>query len=187
MTNPLTSHLMEAGLLEFGLFGKEEIPFRLNLHLLPAYPHLLKQIAESAQAHLTRLPVDRLICTPSALPFGVALSQQTNIPLVYSLGSEQPGVFDLVGAYDVGHPALLLTNIWGGRGDITALVDKARKVGLEVNSVLAIVNYGKGAHDGLNLIVLLSLPDALAQLTESGKLPHGQAHAVRDWLDRYPG
>lgn len=182
MANPLVDRFLGAGLLEFGLFGKAEIPFRLNLHLLPSYPKLLKHLADSAQGYLTGLVVDRLICPASSLPFGVTVSQQTGIPLVYSRGSDQPGVFDLVGAYDVGHPALLLTNIRDGGKEVPSLIGRACKVGLEVHSALAIVDYGQKAPSGLNVVALLSFADALEYLAQSGKLPQGQARAAHDWL-----
>lgn len=186
MTNPLANQLVKTGLLEFGLFGREEVPLRLNLQLLPAYPHLLKEVAKRARERIAGLQVDRLVCKHPSLPFGLVLSQQTTIPLVYSLDTDQPGVLDLVGAYDVGHPALLLTNTFDVDDGTAEVVEKAGNVGLEIASVLAIIDLSKNTRSGMNVVALLKLRDVLAHLTESGLLPHGHAEFVRDWLDQRP-
>lgn len=98
--------MLRAGLVQFGLFGPDGAPVKLNCELLPAYPDILAQVAASAAEIATQPLPDRLVCTAQAVPLGVALSLRTGVPLVYSRGSDGPGVEDLVGAYDVGHPAL---------------------------------------------------------------------------------
>ena len=182
MPKPLLETFIEAGLLQFGLFGEEESPIRMNLHLLPAYPDILAQIAETALHHIDHNHIERLVCDAKSLPFGVATSLRSGIPLVYSLGSDQPGVFDLVGAYDVGHPTLLLTNTWRGNADGVALIKKARAVGLNINTVLTVFDYGKRSTDSLEVRALLRLADIIPQLVESGELPPGQAQAIAQWL-----
>jgi hypothetical protein len=127
--------------------------------------------------------IERLLCISQAVPLGVALSIRTGIPLVYSQGSNQPGVFDLVGAYDVGHPAALVVNSWQSDEIVLNLIDKAQRVGLEIEIVLAIVNlHGYEPADQLTVISLFNLTDVVGQLVEDKRLPMGQAQAVQRWL-----
>ena len=178
----LIDSFVEAGLLQFGRFGANGIPFELNLQLLPAYPGILRNIAEQAHTLFEEVRFDRLVCAFDSTPFGVALSLQSDIPLVYSRGSDLSGVYDLVGAYDVGHPALLLVNVWEDNSDVHQLVGKARHVGLEIDTVLTIVDYGIKSPNGLSVWSLLYLAEAVVRLVDAGRLPPGQGRAVLDWL-----
>ena len=178
----LVDHFLDAGILQFGLFGTDEAPFKLNLQLLPAYPGILEQIAAEAQTDFQDLSINRLVCAADALPFGVAASLKTGIPLVYSLGSTLPGVHDLVGAYDVGHPVLLLVNTWTANSEVTSLIDKAGTVGLKIITVLAIMDCGGKPPGDIEGRALMKLTDVVARLADEGKLPPGQGQTVIDWL-----
>src|SRR5690349_104106 len=116
--NPLVTLLMDAGLLQFGSFIEQgkETPFRANFEMMPSYPDVLSQVANELARLIPRgaeddavtpeNTIDHLLCTWDSLPLGVALSLRTNVPLVYSRGSSAEPVHDLVGAYDIGHPAV---------------------------------------------------------------------------------
>ena len=106
------------------------------------------------------------------MPFGVALSLRTGIPLVYSRGAGEAPVFDLVGAYDIGHPALLLTNSVGWRGSPDTLVKRARRVGLEVHTLLPIIEASAliAAPDELPMLPLLRLDEIVRELAQEGQL-----------------
>jgi hypothetical protein len=108
--------------------------------MLPSYPHVLRALAEEAMAHLSRDRAVRLLCTADAVPFGVGLSLETKIPLVYSQGINDRPVRDLVGAYDIGHETVLVTNIFSGFRPLSRLIADARQVGLEAQTLLAIVD-----------------------------------------------
>lgn len=167
--------LLRNGLLQFGLF--DDVPFKLNLDLLPSYPQVLRELVAGMMPLVDIGQYERLLCAPDAVPLGVLISQQAGIPLVYSLGSERPAAFDLVGAYDVGHPTLLVANQWPVAGNLPM---KAERVGLRVGSVLTVVDYGWA--DDLHVHALLRLPDVIAALEDTGRIPPGQADAVRRWL-----
>ncbi len=180
----LETLLVEHGLLQFGMFveGAKIAPLRVSLHLLPSYPEVLSALAAALADRLTTLPpMERLVCTAQALPLGVVLSQQTGIPLVYSQGTAER---ELVGAYDVGHPALLLTySLDDSTADIKALITRARRTGLELEQVLVVL--GHGVESGVAeaaVSTLLFLPDVLRTLYTDGYLPAGQLQAVLDWL-----
>lgn len=165
--------LLDTGLIQFGLFGVDERPMQLNFHLLPSYPDILAQLADRAAATIAESEYDHLVCDRDSLPFGVAVNQRTNIPLVYSLGTDKPGVYDLVGAYDVGHPALLLANTW--YEGLSALIEKAGRVGLEIVATRVIASNG-------DIPSLIDLPQMVETLRRDGFLPSGQADAVQQWL-----
>lgn len=180
----LVNALLKAGLLQFGSF--DGAPFKVNLELLPSYPAILGQIGKLASGHIAQIQPERLVCTSDALPFGIVLSMKCDVPLVYSLGSDAPGVHDLVGAYDVGHPSLLLVNSWQPDIALLQLIDKASHVGLEINAVLALLDYQVDDHPGsrfLDVFALLNLRAVVDGLAESGRLPAGQRDAVIAWLD----
>ncbi|GAB4519126.1 MAG: hypothetical protein OHK0046_27670 [Anaerolineae bacterium] len=173
--------LLQAGLLQFGLFG-DSVPFLISLELLPSYPDILARLVDLAVQQVDMGRYDRLVCTVDAVPFGVAVSVKTGIPLVYSRGTNQSGVRDLVGAYDVGHPALLLCNVWAGDGYTLDLIDKARKVGLEIDTAVALLDMRNMPVDAVLLRPILRFNETVAHLAEIGRIPAGQAAAVQAWI-----
>lgn len=179
--------LLETGLLQFGRFHEDGVvkPYCLHLDLLPSYPDVLAQITELALPHVGA--VDHLLSTGDALPFGVGLSLKTQIPLVYARGTQAATVHELAGAYDIGHPALLLANT--STPQLFNLVRRARVVGLETQAILTIVNEGLYSTTDIPTESLLNLPDMIPELLESGHLPAGQAQMVQHWIktNRHPG
>ncbi len=183
--NNLTQALLDAGLLQFGLFTQNgnETPFRLSMEMLPSYPDVLKQITTAAQLTLTGINTDRIICTADSIPFGVALSLQIGVPLVYSQGSHAAPVFDLVGAYDVGHPAILITNTLKQAQPVVRLVANARRVGLDIHATLSIIDFGiVRLPDNITGHSLLLLPEIIGELTNNNRLTEGQAQAIYSWI-----
>lgn len=129
--------------------------------------------------------VDRLLATADAIPFGVALSFVTGIPLVYSQGTGAAAVHDLTGAYDIGHPALLVTNHLTDWEHTRALVQGARQVGLTVNSVLSVVtSHMLPVTADLKATGLVYLPDVVQRLSEQGELSPLHAQVVETWLQQ---
>ncbi|MBC7870933.1 MAG: hypothetical protein H7Y09_08850 [Chitinophagaceae bacterium] len=177
--NKLTSMLLEAGLMQFGLFDMT-YPMKINLELLPSYPDILKYVALEANRLIAPLKVDQLVCRSDSMPFAVALGMTAEISVVYSRGSNDIAVHDLVGAYDVGHPAVLIVNSW--QDDATnatfKLIADARRVGLEISTIMALLDFGVAAPENVRVISLLNLQSAVAEMVEYGKLPKGQGQAV---------
>ncbi len=178
--------LLDAGLIQFGWFQRDGAlcPFSLDLDMIASYPRALERAAVEAQAALAGVQVDRLLCTADAVPFGTALSLRTGIPLVYSRGSTDAPVFDLVGAYDIGHPAALVTNALGWGHFPADLIKGARRVGLEVHTIVPILEARHDpAPDGLSILPLLRLADLAHELHAAGQLAPEHAQAVSDWLN----
>jgi orotate phosphoribosyltransferase len=184
----LTRVLWDAALIQFGHFVRDGqvFPFQLHLDMLPSYPTGLFRIVNQTQTIIHQNINSRLLSTHDAIPFGVALSLQMGIPVVYSKGSQQPAVHDLVGAYDLAHPTTLITNILENPNSLTHLIHNARRVGLEVQSIVAILDLEttistKGI-EGVETYSLLRLSEVVQQLNREGLIPEGQAHTVREWI-----
>lgn len=182
MTNTasLIDRLLERGLVQFGLFGPDEVPIKINANLLQSYPDVMRALAEAA-APIAQAS-DHLLATYEALPFGMAVSLQADVPLVYSRGTDLPGVHDLVGAYDVGHPAVMVCNVWDVSPDVNTLIEKAARVGLEVHTLLPVFDMGNPSPGDTVVRSLVHIPDMVDRLTAAGRLPEGQGRVVRDWL-----
>lgn len=184
--NLLTQHLIEAGLIQFGWFqhGKLDLPVMLRLEMLVSYPETLNFLVQTAQELSPQASTDRVLCSADSVPFGVAYSLQTGIPLVYSHGTDRAPVFDLVGAYDIGHPALLITNTIGWQQSPERLIRAARSVGLEIHTLLTILEVRpQPSLAGIKVQPLLRLGEVVRDLTTSNQLARGQAQAVLNWIE----
>lgn len=176
----LLAQIMDAGLLQFGLFrrGDHDVPLQTAFDMLASYPALLRDLASEGQRIVGSEQYDHLLCPHDAIAFGTALSLATDISLVYSRGRGEAPVYDLVGAYDIGHPALLVANVWDDEAG--RLAAAAQRVGLEVRAALVILDIGQQPDD-TKFGALLHLPDVLEALVAAEQLPQGLAAAVRKW------
>lgn len=185
--NELETLLLETGTVQFGRFGPDNRPYHENLSLLPSYPELMHELSEVAAQEIESIgQIDRLVSTIDSLPIATAISLATHIPLVYSLGTDQPGVRDLVGAYDVGHPACLILNQLGNtsNSDAHRLVEKASHVGLDIQHVLVLLDAGfSNPGNQIAVHALVKLHDYVETLRAHGLLPEGQVDAVKAWLN----
>lgn len=185
MTADLIPLFMEAGLVQFGRFqdGAGARPFLLRLDYLPAYPDVLRRVAQAAAGEIEGLTVHRLVAAADAVPLGVALSLETDLSLVYSRGQNEEAVYDLVGAYNIGHAAALVRSVLGDTRALLPFIASARRVGLEIHTLLTVLDLG--IHEGIPGVTvkpLLTLPGIVAALSAQGALPNGQAQAVLDWI-----
>jgi hypothetical protein len=170
--------LLRAGLLQFGRFayGGEWQPYQFKLELLPSYPDILEHLTDLSLPLIK--DVDHLVCPLSALPFGISLSLRTGIPLVYSDSGSS-----LVGAYDIGHPALLVANNLHAAPDLKRLIVHARHVGLDIQKALIIADEGRRKLDEVEVEALLDLSEIVTSFIQAGRLPAGQGWLVLDWLN----
>jgi hypothetical protein len=181
MLDKLLPLLLENGLLQFGRFERDGnvVPLLVNWDMLPAYPETLHYIVELVSSNIP-VDVERLVCTADSVPLGVGVSLHSQIPLVYSRGKGQDPVHDLVGAYDVGHPALLLTNALSSATHTQQFITQAKKVGLHIQQVIAISDVGN-AHADDAMKALIPFAEMLAWLEGRGQITQGQAQAVYGW------
>lgn len=183
MSNDLPHLLLETGLLQFGWFEGGQVPFQLNLALIPSYPDVLHWLVAAAAPLVGE--VDHLVSAAPALPLGVGLSLNTGIPLVYSRGTDDAPVHDFVGAYDIGHPTLLLANDLRDTSGLVDLAKRAGHVGLEIKRLLVIVDDGTFHPATMGVECLLYLPSLVNDLVETDQLPAGHGAAVQRWLQAH--
>ncbi|MCB9451831.1 MAG: hypothetical protein H6672_10350 [Anaerolineaceae bacterium] len=183
----ITLKLIGTGMLQFGEFQVNHHfdPLRLQLELLPAYPAFLGQITAEIGEHIRNTGAERLVAMPDAIPLGVGVSLQTGIPLVYSRGQGEPPAYDLVGAYDSGRRAVVLTNIFAADAALLRLVNSAQQVGLKANAVFGLIDLETGHFPSdIEVISLVSLSAVLDVLKEKTLLPAGQVASVYEWIGR---
>jgi len=181
-TTNLGDDLVRAGLVQFGWYTPNNQPYRLHLSMLPSYPGILRQAA--AQMAQAVRGADRLLAAADSIPLGVAISLRTRIPLVYSQhGSSAAHAF--VGAYDIGHPAVLIANDLSHWDTIVGLARSARQVGLEIKGVVALMicRAPNSVHE-LPVSGIVSLENLTMTMADSGELPPHHAQAVLAWLHR---
>ncbi|MEO1286819.1 MAG: hypothetical protein AAFV93_03555 [Chloroflexota bacterium] len=160
----IAKQLLETGILQLGLFGEGQVPYRLRLEMLPAYPQLLQTIVYRGVQSLVGVSYfDRLVAHTDAIPIATAISLQLGTSLVYSRGHSEAPVHDLVGAYDIGHPACLIVNTLPP--DIHTFLTNAQKVGLEIHSILEIVSTGINIEgiDQYSIVTMTALVHELQQ------------------------
>jgi hypothetical protein len=173
----IAQQLLDSGLLELGLFVEQgrRIPYRLHLEMLPAYPKLFQTMTQAVIDKLPAKPFDRLVTSADCAVLGGAIVQKTGIPLVYSRGRGETPVFDLVGAYDVGHPACLIVN--SADDSLATFVAQCRHVGLYIHTVITLVgdNY---PIDDIAILSVFTLEQLITELYSTGHIPQPQLEAV---------
>jgi hypothetical protein len=177
----IATSLVETGMLQFGFFEGENkpLPYLLRLDMLPAYPQVMQQMIYLAVQAIPEMSFDRLVAQSDAIPLGTALALHTGIPLVYSRGKGESAAYDLVGAYDVGHPALLVVN--SIEADMSRLIGQCRGVGLEIKAILELVSLGN-AIEGFPNYSVTSLKALIHELLLEKAIPEKQAEAVLNSL-----
>lgn len=162
----IAQQLLETGILQFGLFvdGHQQHNYRLRLEMLSAYPQLLQTVAyRGVQSLMGVQAFDRLVAHPDAIPLATTISTTLSTSLVYSQGRGQLPVHDLVGAYDVGHPACLIVNTI--TDDISNFIQQADKVGLEIHTILEVVATGKSV-EGMNQHAIITMEALVHELRQ---------------------
>ena len=188
----LAVSLARAGLIQFGRFVQPDgaiWPVAVHLGWLPSYPALLRDAAASLGALLEGIKADRLLATAEAIPLGVALSLHTEMPMVYVVGDVRDctAAFAIEGAYDVGHPTVLLSDLLLDAAQANTITALAHRVGLEVHTILSVLDMGLGSREALEAAgyaprCALSLRDLLPLLEEQGLIPSLMRSTVETWM-----
>jgi len=111
MNRDLIHALFDNGILQLGRFHTANDvpePIRLDLALLPSYPGVAGLLAERCAAHVQPEGDLRLCCALELMSVGILVSDRLCIPLVYTPQREQESPTAFIGAYDIGHPTILL-------------------------------------------------------------------------------
>ena len=185
MIGTIAEWLLDTGILQFGYFVTDHTlaPVRFCPEYLPAYPQLLTEVAKLTLLELDVSQVDHLITTADSVPLGVACSLQTGISLVYSRGRGEAAVYDLVGSYNSGHISALLVNCLVDIAALQTFISNARSVGLETQAVVTLLEMRPvNQLAGIPVQSVFRLVDIVQELVTIGRLPEGQAQAVRAWI-----
>ncbi len=191
----LLEDFIKAGLLQFGYWldtpdQAEGSPIRFNFDLLPAYPGLLDRTGSIMAVHPALRNVQRLVCDQDSLAAAVCVCLQTGIPLVYTRQTSA-GSYQLVGAYDVGHPTVLIGDLYRPetRTKTDALKTHAARVGLNIISELYIMglaeNVPAGAADDAAIHCLTWIDAALIRRWVSQRwITQPQGSAIQRWMQQ---
>lgn len=187
LTQAFEQQLLDTGLIQFGRFHVKDhhVPFRCNFEMLPSYPELLDTLAHVVVSAFVTMPaIERLVCTADALPLGMAISLMTKIPLVYSRGLNTSAVHDLVGAYDVGHPTALITNLIDRDSDqdLALFKRRAESVGLHIVQTIGMFSSEHETDD--EIAVLINARVLVLSLRQGGMLTAEVADQVLAWFNR---
>jgi orotate phosphoribosyltransferase len=179
----LLADYLRLGFLQFGRFEDDKgkfHPLTFQLRLLPSYP-AVHQATAKALLPLLGSGYDRLLATRETVGLGALLSVLSGLPLVYPYGESKSytQAFVIEGAYDLGHPTILLTYVLNAEANQTA-----QGVGLNVRKVVGLFSLGQKVQgalraQGLDVAVLFDLPQVLAGLTD---LPQALRQTVLAWL-----
>lgn len=175
--------LLETGILQFGLFveANQNKPYRLRLEMLSAYPHLMQQVIYRTIQALPTQTFDRLVSHSDCVPIASAISLNTGISLVYSRGCGEISVHDLVGAYDIGHPACLIVNTWDESMNI--FLADCHRVGLKIHSIVEIIGLGQ-VTDGITHHSVYTLEAILHELYLSKTISEEHIQSIQPYIEK---
>lgn len=122
------------------------------------------------------------------MPLALALALLTGKSLIYSHMQELPPARSLIGAYDVGHPALLVSNTLADSTSLDRLIHQGKQVGLEVHSVLALTDFPAGhkLQSDVEIITILRLGQIVDHALTEGHITPSAAIQVKNWLADRP-
>lgn len=178
----LVRQCLRIGAVQFGRFEVRGqpgafAPLSINLRLLPSYADLLRDLAAEIAPLTSIAGLTHLLTMPATTPLGVLTCALSAHTLVYPLDGQ------IEGAYDFSVPTLLLTDVLTDGMAERALIKQAQRDGLDIEAILAVVDFGRQI-EGLPTqrkawIGIEALLDACQQ---AGRLTTGMRAAVDAWL-----
>lgn len=176
MSRDLALGLFDCGIVQFGRFTTEAgaVPMRFDLLMLPSYPAVMRMLAEACAQRIELADEGRLCCALNTLALGVVLGQMLSEPILYTPSFEHEPPLTFIGAYDIGHPALLLWS-WPISEMGEAWAEKMRQVGLMLERRLCLI----GDEDSA-----LPLEALLEHLVAAKRIWPVQAETCLHWYGR---
>lgn len=173
MRQTLAAELFDCGIVQFGQFATADgtAPVRFDLLMLPSYPSALNLLARACVGRIQLAKDGRLCCALNTFALGVAIGQIMGQPLVYTTSFEHETPHTFIGAYDIGHPALLL---WSWEQSILKPIwaERMREVGLVLERQMILVG------DETSILPFSALLDALVN---AGRIRPVQAETCLHW------
>ncbi len=182
MKTLLIERYLDAGLIQFGMFEVGEVvrPFAIKLDMLPSYPELLLRSAMALVRAAGEDPFSHLLTPARSIALGTAVGLEMTTPLVYQPRHDKT---ELVGAFDIGHPAAMIIDVFDRKFPPMTLINYARHVGLDIQYAYALVDLENGAlPPGIQVFSVLTLRRIVDWAAGDRRIPPGQANAVRDWI-----
>ena len=173
----LMESILNAGLIQFGDFVHADgthSTWQLRFDMLPSYPDVLRLAAGTVAAFIEPTQVSRLVCTPEAVALATLVGQVLGIPLVIHTGVIGRPSHHLVGAYDIGHPAVLISlTTHFPAGYVARLHADAASVGLQIIDWVVVLEIA--ANKDLRHSAALTLHDVAENLMDRGEITPGMA------------
>ncbi len=176
MRQTLAAELFDCGIVQFGQFATANgiEPVRFDSLMLPSYPSALNLLARACTEQIQLAKDGRLCCALNTFALGVAIGQIMGQPLVYTNSFEHETPRAFIGAYDIGHPALLLWS-WGASILKPIWTERMQEVGLVLERQVILIG------DETSILPFSSLLEALVT---TGRIRPVQAETCLHWYQQ---
>ena len=189
----LAERLHEAGCIRFGEFTLKDgsiAPIYVDLRVLVGEPATLRLLASAIAERLSEFEFDLITGIPyAALPIGVAVSLEADLPLVYarreahSTGTRK----QVEGKFQKGQTVLVIDDVITTGDSKLEAWEPLKAAGLEVRDVLVVIDRQQGgaerlAKEGLRLHSIATISELLEHLGASGKVGREQVDEALDFV-----
>lgn len=169
-TRDLLLRYAQVGIIQFGNFPTETppAPVAFQFLLLPSFPVLMKSTVEALVPFFSlNSQQDRFMTTRNTIALGGVLATYSGMPMLFPHGPslDYTGAFAIEGTADVGNPITLLTDVLMDGANELELAVQAKRVGLPVERVVAILDTERAGRDYLQQKGQISAVDSLFSLT----------------------
>jgi orotate phosphoribosyltransferase len=181
---------LNAGILQFGNFELTDgsfSPLGFHFGLLSSFPAVLSATADLLTPYFQpETPRDRMIVMPDSIALGGVIAVKTGLPLLYPRDRilSYTGAYAIEGTADVGNPMRLLTPVLLNGQDELLIMERAKRVGLPVQRVIAILDTQKPAPDlrqQTQVQALFTLTEVIDYWQTSRQISASLAKAILDW------
>ncbi|CAJ1021153.1 Orotidine 5'-phosphate decarboxylase / HUMPS family [Leishmania utingensis] len=192
----LAKALVDSHCVRFGNFmlksGKSS-PIYIDLRLLVTYPTIMRLVAREYAKVLRHYKFDRIAGLPyAALPIASAISNEMNVPLIYprreakSYGTKA----SIEGEYKKGDRVVIIDDLVSTGETKVEAIEKLKSAGLEVVSIVVLVDREMGAKAFLNKLgydfeAVVGLYQLLPLWRQSNAMTSQQEADVRAFLGQW--
>ena len=192
----LATALVESHCVRFGTFtlksGKTS-PIYIDLRRLVTYPSIMRLVAREYAKVLRHYKFDRIAGLPyAALPIASAISSEMNVPLIYprreakSYGTKAA----IEGEYKKGDRVVIIDDLVSTGETKVEAIEKLKSAGLEVVSIVVLVDREMGAKAFLNKLgyefeAVVGLYELLPLWKKSNAITAAQEAEVRAFLGQW--